>query len=473
MLGAVKGDFQPVFMMDVGGGRGDSPFNLFHVGILNGDHHCEGLLDNWNIDAESEASWRPYLKKAVELFPFLNDVEERLTADDHRGSRAAFCKEVPNAVSFSCAVHRRRHFWSDARYGTVEVRRLLTSWYDSVVRTRNYQDALVQIAALKNDNLTKNAWALLRKTPIEQIIPAMRHQPTKRTVKPGPMFNEVTSNEAEATMHMMLPVRRLRSLAEHIVAYWETRRRRWRVSVNALRSAQQKDTNMPERKRGLTPFVLSKVNQAEERAQDKCPVVGPVVNLTCQVQSASSAVLHKVTLTQPCSPESMCSNGCMENCVGVCPHVASAVLKMPGVNYRDILPRWQTLEGFAKQLGVKLDGDPKQDDEAFMLPTQSDVLSRIREDSSLDHEAVVADKSSRRQCGRIKGSVEENIKKKQKLRQEVADGKKTGVDTVSDAVLPVFAQAQTSKPICPGPWPRLGRCGVCVRLVIVTENRYE
>jgi hypothetical protein len=219
MRGATFGDFQPVWYMDVGAGRGDSPFNLFHTGLLDGNHHCHPLVDNWMIEAESEAAWRPFLKMAVEEFAMMNDSGARVTKDDHIGSHTACRKEAPHAVPFSCSVHRRRHYASDARYGSGESRRLLLQWYDGVVRSPHYGSTLVKIAALKNDVMTQKAWEAVRKTPMEELIPSMRHHPTQsgRQTKPGPMFNEVTSNEAECTMNMMLPVRHTVSLATHQV----------------------------------------------------------------------------------------------------------------------------------------------------------------------------------------------------------------------------------------------------------------
>ena len=342
MRGATFGDFQPVWYMDVGAGRGDSAFNLFHTGLLDGDHHCHPLVDNWMIEAESEAAWRPFLKNAVEEFPMMNDERARVTKDDHIGSHAACRKEAPQAVTFTCAVHRRRHYASDARYGSGESRRLLIQWYDGVVRCPHYPSTLVQIAVLKNNVLTQKAWQAVKKTPMEELIPSMRHQPTNNTTrmtKPGPMFNEVTSNEAECTMSMMLPVRNQVSLATHQHMYWELRFRRWRTTVAKLRRAQANDSSIHDRLRGLTPYVLHKINAAEGKATSKCQVKN-VAGLTCEVNSASSpATYHKIDLTSPLNVERMCSNGCMENRVGVCHHIACFVLATPALHYRDLLPR--------------------------------------------------------------------------------------------------------------------------------------
>ena len=41
------------WFMDVGGARGKSPFNVFHVGVLDGDHHCHAS-EMWLVDAESK-----------------------------------------------------------------------------------------------------------------------------------------------------------------------------------------------------------------------------------------------------------------------------------------------------------------------------------------------------------------------------------------------------------------------------------
>ena len=48
--------------MDIGGGRLDSPFNLFHLGILSGDYHCHAVHDTMLVDAESDLAWAPRIE---------------------------------------------------------------------------------------------------------------------------------------------------------------------------------------------------------------------------------------------------------------------------------------------------------------------------------------------------------------------------------------------------------------------------
>ena len=73
--------------------------------------------------------------------------------------------------------------------------------------------------------------------------------------------------------------------------------------------------------------------------------------------------------------------------------------------------RWQLQSGWAKQVGIDLEGDPGSDVAAFRLPTQEAVLRRMREDVTLDRKAVVGDRSQKRSHGRAKGMVEERLKK--------------------------------------------------------------
>lgn len=117
--------------------------------------------------------------------------------------------------------------------------------------------------------------------------------------------------------------------------------------------------------------------------------------------------------------------------------------------------RWQLQSGWAKQLGIHLEGDPGSDVAAFRLPTQEAVLRRMREDVTLDRKAVVGDRSQKRSHGRAKGTVEERLKKTEQLRAQVAAGKKTGIDTTANLAAPSVKGLGRGNP------GRPRRCSVC------------
>ena len=158
--------------------------------------------------------------------------------------------------------------------------------------------------------------------------------------------------------------------------------------------------------------------------------------LTCEVSSArSAATWYKVNLGGPVHPETICNHGCMENRVGVCPHVVAAVQAKNHsgggtLTFKEFLPQWQWLDTWAEQLGVPITKVSDDDDMSyFPLPTLSDVSKLMQSDTSLDRTCVTATTKLKGQVGRMKGSAEEMGKKTQRLAREVAKGAVTGVDT--------------------------------------------
>ena len=105
---APVGTFQNIWYKDVGGGRRRSPFQLFHMGTLDGNHHCHPIQDHLFADSESKQGWTPLLESALEAFPAMNATGARVVKDDHKGSHAACIAVMPNAVPFTDSVHRRR-----------------------------------------------------------------------------------------------------------------------------------------------------------------------------------------------------------------------------------------------------------------------------------------------------------------------------------------------------------------------------
>ena len=95
------------------------------------------------------------------------------------------------------------------------------------------------------------------------------------------------------------------------------------------------------------------------------------------------------------------------------------------------------------------------DEAVFRLPKQEAVLRRMRDDATLDRRAVVGDKSQKRSAGRVKGTVEERLKKTAQLKAEVAAGKKTGIDTTANI------PAQSTRGLGRGNPGRPRRCLEC------------
>lgn len=89
MLGSPPGRFQNIMYMDVGGGRSKSPYNVFHIGILDGNHHCHPLHDTALLDCESKQAWSERLRVATTLVPLMTSNDARLVKDDHKGSDSA------------------------------------------------------------------------------------------------------------------------------------------------------------------------------------------------------------------------------------------------------------------------------------------------------------------------------------------------------------------------------------------------
>jgi hypothetical protein len=112
-------------------------------------------------------------------------------------------------------------------------------------------------------------------------------------------------------------------------------------------------------------------------------------------------------------------------------------MQQPTLKYCDYLPEWQTLVGWANQLGV----DPESaelDHAVFTLPTESEVLAIMREDQTLNRNALPP--SSRgigsKNVGRIRGTVEEHQKRLKRLEKEIGQGKLPGIPGI-DGTTPV------------------------------------
>lgn len=83
--------YQPIWYMDVGGGRLHSPFNVFHIGTLDADHHCHGM-ETFIVDVESKMGWTPILTDAKKRNPPLDYPGTRTIKDDHKGSDLALAQ---------------------------------------------------------------------------------------------------------------------------------------------------------------------------------------------------------------------------------------------------------------------------------------------------------------------------------------------------------------------------------------------
>ena len=220
-------DFQKPWVMDVGGGRGKNPLNFFHIGYVDGNHNVHPAYDTMVASVENYSNWIPLLQQALRNVPKLNDPQARILKDDHLGSDKAAQEVMDQAIPFSCSVHKRKHLLFDARWGAFPVRKELVDFYDKVLRNPNLDSVLALISAFRTSPTTAACYNKFKKTPMEYTIPAMREKPTalRRTtgqVLPGPLFGEVTSNAAEVTMHMMLPVRKEANIATSQVSMLHT-----------------------------------------------------------------------------------------------------------------------------------------------------------------------------------------------------------------------------------------------------------
>ena len=156
---------------------------------------------------------------------------------------------------------------SDAQWGVAEARKKLVAFYDTNLRRPDVQGVLVAISDIQNDTSVTRGWQrLLKSSPMEQVFPAMRHNPTGKdskgakmmTANIGCLFNEVTSNAAECSMKMLLDVRAEDDLARAQTMMWQLRQKRYRRCVLKLRKAQEADKKIDRTWRGMTPFVLNK-----------------------------------------------------------------------------------------------------------------------------------------------------------------------------------------------------------------------
>ena len=105
------------------------------------------------------------------------------------------------------------------------------------------------------------------------------------------------------------------------------------------------------------------------------------------------------------------------------------------LRYCNYVPTWQTLTGWATQLTVNVEDLAGSKWEhaasaAFPLPTHSRVMYLMAMNKhTFKPGTLAADHSVKLVIGRIKGTVEEVMKKKEKLTAEVRKGKVTGVST--------------------------------------------
>jgi hypothetical protein len=264
---APVGRYQPIWFKDVGGGRRRSPFQVFHTGIVDGNHQCHPIQDTLLADSESQQGWTPLLESAKQAFPAMNATGARVVKDSHKGSHAACVEVMPNAVPFCDTVHQRKHFLNDYTFGSSEARKKLVAFYDANLRQPHVDGVLEAISYINADpSVTNGFQRMIKMVPMEQLFPSMRHNPTGKdgagakmqTANIGCLFNELTSNEAECTMFMFLLIRAEPDLSRAQVMMWQLRQRRWRTSVLKLRRAQEADKRMDRKWRGMTPFVLNK-----------------------------------------------------------------------------------------------------------------------------------------------------------------------------------------------------------------------
>jgi hypothetical protein len=234
--------FSPIWYMDVGSGRRRSPYNSFHIGGLDGNHHCHGM-NTFIVDVESLHSWLPIMRSVSSRNPALNNLGARCIRDEHHGSAAAQIEVFPNAVPLNCNFHKRTHMLSDAAWGNAEERKALVALNDVCVRSPNAELALISMAKHKDAGHTKS-YKKLRDKPLEETFPCMRTHPTGRRKHPviGPTFGQ-TTDQAETMMKAQLDERSTESVAQLIMLYFERDQRRWRKCVANLRKAQVDEPN--------------------------------------------------------------------------------------------------------------------------------------------------------------------------------------------------------------------------------------
>lgn len=152
----------------------------------------------------------------------------------------------------------------------------------------------------------------------------------------------------------------------------------------------------------------------------------------CEVSSKSrSNVYYNINVEPGAKTADLCSNGCCVNRVGLCTHVLCALESHPSLKYSDYLPEWQTLRGWASQLGVPLQPSPDghvADWKLYELPTKMSPLAHLG-DPNIRTDVLAADFSAKMTVGRRKGTVEQNVEKKRRLEQETAAGASTGINT--------------------------------------------
>ena len=428
--------YRKLWFMDVGGARGDSPFNVFHIGVLDGDHHCHGT-DTWLIDAESSHAYKPILAAAKARNPILDAPGARCCKDDHTGAQAAFVDVMKAAVPLSCQMHFRRHVLVDAAWGVVDVRRDVADRCMAMAKEPDSNENLLKLEELKR--VQPAAYQKLTKThAVEELFPSMAAHPTglrNKDLLIGPTHSIIASNEAEVTMHMYLRVRRIANIGEQQIAAWELRQRRQRELTAKLRQAQANDRKLLPFMRGLTPYVRKRMEPTIELA-NKVQVKWKTPT-TCEASSLTkTARWYTVDISEPQNPARLCSKGCCLARDGVCHHVM-AVLKevFAGktscalTRIADFVPADQTLRGWAKQLGVSEElVDSAVDDAAFPLPSMDRVFQIMENDPRVRMDVAPPDVSCKRQKGRIKGSWEDKGTQKKRLQKELAQGKNTGCD---------------------------------------------
>ena len=285
--------------------------------------------------AQSEASSHPTFAtmSQVRLFPSFDAPGSRVTKDAHAGSHAALMKATKNQVPFTdkvraggfswlvlesdgmgsdqapvlpmfqlLQVHKRTHVRLSGAFGSnfARDRQPLLEWYDRNVRQPHKDIALAELNLIHTQHPGKLE-KLMGGEPLECLLPVARHFPTGnrgRSVVVGPMHDQVTSNEAEMTMKMMLAARGEADLGVALVILLQARRRRYMTVVEDFRSAQQADVHIADQLKGLTPYVRAAVQESFVTAR-ACTVQQGATATTFFVSSSMPGAGHRFTVHRP------------------------------------------------------------------------------------------------------------------------------------------------------------------------------
>ena len=199
-------------------------------------------------------------------------------------------------------VHKRTHVRLSGAFGSnfARDRQPLLEWYDRNVRQPHKDIALAELNLIHTQHPGKLE-KLMGGEPLECLLPVARHFPTGnrgRSVVVGPMHDQVTSNEAEMTMKMMLAARGEADLGLALVILLESRRRRYMTVVEDFRSAQQADVHIADQLKGLTPYVRAAVQESFVTAR-ACTVQQGATATTFFVSSSMPGAGHRFTVHRP------------------------------------------------------------------------------------------------------------------------------------------------------------------------------